>query len=177
MKAIKFCLFAIALGMITVSSASAQDYVGMLDQMIADIDQQNAARAQFIVNSYRQQTGDWNSSPQQILAHVEAQSRMNNPQFYNNLRQREAMFQQQQAQYRQHANAMLDNSFNSYMNRSNMQHQAHQDYVRQSIWERDNYDWNGNTYELPNYDPGFHEAYDGTTFYQDDDGDYYHWDG
>ncbi|MEM7454849.1 MAG: hypothetical protein AAF456_10915 [Planctomycetota bacterium] len=177
MKAIKFCLFTFALGMIACQSASAQDYIGYVEQLAAQAGQRAEMHAMNAINIYRQETGDYQTSDQQVWAYLDAMARQQNPGFYADLQARENAFQMQQAQYRQYANSMLDNSYNSYMNRSNMQHQGHQNYIQQGIWERGDYSWNGSTYELPNYDPGFHEAYDGTTFYQDDYGDYYYWGG
>ena len=73
---------------------------------------------------------------------------------------------------------MLDNSYNAYMQRSNMQHQAHQNYIRQSIWERNMYTGNnGYVYELPYYSGGnMYQSNDGSTFIQDNSGQYYQYD-
>ena len=112
------------------------------------------------------------------MDYLVAESRQQNPEWYANLRQREANFQQQQSQYVADRNAQMDASFNNYMQQSQSQYQAHQDYVRGSIWERGLYTGsNNNVYELPYYQPyQSYQASDGSQFMQNGNGDYYQYD-
>ena len=179
MSAFKSCLLALALGLVVSQSSMAQfDYIGYVGQLAAEAGQRANYHEQEAIRLYRQQSGDWSTPDQQVMAYLVAESRQQNPEWYANLRQREANFQLQQSQYVADRNAQMDSSFNAYMQRSQSQYQAHQDYVRGSIWERGLYAGdNGNVYELPYYQPyQSYEANDGSQFMQNGYGDYYQYD-
>ena len=176
MSAFKSCLLALALGLVVSQTSMAQfDYIGYVGQLAAEAGQRANYHEQEAIRLYRQQSGDWSTPDQQVMAYLVAESRQQNPEWYANLRQREANFQLQQSQYVADRNAQMDSSFNAYMQRSQSQYQAHQDYVRGSIWERGLYAGdNGNVYELPYYQPyQSYEANDGSQFMQNGYGDYY----
>lgn len=86
--------------------------------------------AQNAITMYGQQTGDWSTADQQILARLDAMSRQQNPGFYSDLQQREQAFHAQQGAYVNDSNAVLDGMYNGYMDRSATQYQGHQDYTR-----------------------------------------------
>ncbi len=179
MSAFKTSLLAVALGFVVSQSSMAQiDYVAYVGQLAAQAGQQAAYHEQEAIRLYRQQSGDWSTPDQQVIAYLVAESRQQNPEWYAGLRQREANFQQQQRQYVADRNAQMDSSLNAYMQRSQSQFQAHQDYVRGSIWERGLYVGNNdNVYELPYYQPyQSYEANDGSQFMQNGYGDYYQYD-
>jgi hypothetical protein len=179
MSAFKSCLLALALGLVVSQTSMAQfDYIGYVGQLAAEAGQRANYHEQEAIRLYRQQSGDWSTPDQQVMAYLVAESRQQNPEWYANLRQREANFQLQQSQYVADRNAQMDSSFNAYMQRSQSQYQAHQDYVRGSIWERGLYAGdNGNVYELPYYQPyQSYEANDGSQFMQNGYGDYYQYD-
>ncbi len=179
MSAFKSCLLALALGFVVSQAAMAQvDYVAYVEQLAAEAGQRANYHEQEAIRLYRQETGDWSTPDQQVFAYLVAQSRQQNPGWYANLRQQEANFQQQQSQYVADRNQQMDSSFNAYMQRSQSEYQAHQDYVRGSIWERGLYAGdNGYVYELPYYQPyQSYEANDGSQFMQDGYGDYYQYD-
>jgi hypothetical protein len=52
------------------------------------------------------------------------------------------------------SNAVLDGMYNSHMDRSAMQHQGHQDQIREGIWERSLYTDGNSLYELAYHQPG-----------------------
>ncbi|MCF7983494.1 MAG: hypothetical protein K9L70_03745 [Thiohalocapsa sp.] len=177
MSPLKPFLLALAIGPSAWQLASAQDYVGYVEQLAAQAGQQAQMHAQNAIQLYRQQTGDWSTPDQQVLAYLDAMSRQQNPGFYSDLQQREQAFQAQQGAYVNNSNAVLDGMYNSYMDRSAMQYQGQQDYVREGIWERSRYTDGNAVYELPNYQPGqVYEGYDGSTMIQDDYGQYQHYD-
>ncbi|MCC7334831.1 MAG: hypothetical protein IT422_07035 [Pirellulaceae bacterium] len=179
MSAFKSCLLALTLGFIVSQTAMAQvDYIGYVEQLAAEAGQRAQYHEQEAIRLYRQQSGDWSTPDQQVIAYLVAESRRQNPGWYANLRQQEANFQQQQSQYVADRNQQMDSSFNAYMQRSQSEYQAHQDYVRGSIWERGLYAGdNGYVYELPYYQPyQSYEANDGSQFMQDGYGDYYQYD-
>lgn len=179
MSLCKACLLTIVVAIASYSSAYAQmDPIAYVEAMADYYGQRAAAAGNEAVLIYRQQTGDWSTPDQQVLEYLTIQSRLQNPAWYADLQQREANFQLQQSQYVANSNAALDNSFNSYMQRSQWQYQGHQDYVRESIWERSQYMGNnGNVYELPYYQPyQQYQAQDGSQFMQDQWGNYYQYD-
>jgi hypothetical protein len=179
-------------GFSAASQTLAQDYIGQVAAIQRQLQQEADMHARQAVQSYRQQTGDYSNSDQAILEYLVAESRRQNPAWYADLQQREANFQAQQAAYTQYAHGMLDQSFNSYMQRSqwqheahqnymrqsNRQHQGHQDYIRQGIWGNELYQGaDGSVYELPYYAGGNrYQSHDGSTFWQDQSGQYYQYD-
>ena len=176
MKTIKFFLLALILGTVATQSVQAQmdplEYIQRLEQQFGMQAEMYARQA---VEAYREETGDYDTPDLQVWNHVDAMARQQNPDFYQNLQARENAFMQQQQAYHQNSMAILDGLQSSYMNRSNSDYQSHQDYIREGIWNRSNYsDGYGNVYELPQYDPGYYQADDGTEFYQDEYGDYYY---
>ena len=179
MKALKICLFAFALGLTACQFTFAQvDYLAEVQRMADEAGQRANMHAMNAVNAYRQETGDWSTPDQQVFNYLVAESRRQNPGWYADLQQREQAFQQQQQAYVANRNAQMDASFNGYMDRSNSQYQSHQRYIREGIYERSLYtDGYGNTYEMPYYSPGnVYQANDGSTFIQDNSGQYYQYD-
>jgi len=178
MKTAKILFCAFILGSSACHWACGQDYIAYVEQLSQNLQQQANQSAAQAVYLYRQQTGDYTSSDQEIYNYLVAESRRQNPGWYADLQRREMQFQQQQGAYVQNSNAILDNMYNGYMNRSEVDYQSHQQYVQQGIWERANYtNGNGNVYELPYYQPNtMYEATDGTQFYQDNSGQYYQYD-
>ena len=178
MNATRRCLLAFFLGVALCHAAYGQDYIGYVEQLAADAGRRAQMHAYDAVQSYRQQTGDWTTPDQQVFDYLVAESRRQNPGFYADLQQRERAFQQQQWVYTQNSNAILDGMYNSYMATSQWQHNAHQQYVREGIWERQYYtNGYGNVYELPYYDPGnVYQTSDGSSFIQDQSGNYYQYD-
>lgn len=158
--------------------ASAQDPLEYVKQLRREVQQRADSQARQAVQLYRQETGDYSTSDQAVFDYLVAESRRQNPAWYADLKQREANFQQQQAAYSQNINSIMDNRFNSYMQRSNDQHRAHQNYVRNVIWERELYQGsNGSVYELPYYSGNnVYQASDGSTFWQNQSGQYYQYD-
>lgn len=177
MNRIKPLLLALTIGSCAWQAANGQDYVGYVEQLAAQAGQRAQMHAQNAITMYRQQTGDWSTPDQQVLARLDAMSRQQNPGFYSDLQQREQAFQAQQRAYVNDSNAVLDGMHNSYMDRSATQYQGHQDYTREGIWERSRYTDGNEVYELPHYQPGqVYEGYDGSTMIQDDYGQYQHYD-
>ena len=192
MKRVIFAALLLSIGAWAASSASAQDHIANVAAIQRQFEQEAAMLRQQSIQSYRQQTGDYQNSDQAIYEYLVAESRRQNPAWYSGLKQREANFQAQQAAYTQHANAMLDTSFNNYMERSqwkhqahqnymqnsNWQHQGHQNYVQQGIWGNEYYQGaNGTVYELPYWSGGTaYQAHDGSTFWQDQAGQYRQYD-
>ncbi|NEX21101.1 hypothetical protein G3480_12395 [Thiorhodococcus mannitoliphagus] len=177
MNRIKPFLLALTIGPCAWQAANGQDYVGYVEQLAAQAGQRAQMHAQNAITLYRQQTGDWSTPDQQVLAHLDALSRQQNPGFYSDLQQREQAFQTQQDAYVKNSNAVLDGMYNSYMDRSAAQYQGHQNYTREGIWERSHYTDGNEVYELPYYQPGqVYEGYDGSTMIQDEYGQYQHYD-
>lgn len=172
--------------------ALAQDYIEQVAAIQRHFQQQADMHGYEAVQSFRQRTGDNYSSDEAILEYLIAESRRQDPVWFENLQRREADFQAQQAAYTQYANGMLDNSFNNHMLRSQWQHdahrsymqgleqqyQAHEGYIREAIWENGLYHGsNGTVYELPHYSGGnIFQAQDGSTFWQDPSGYYRQYD-
>ena len=168
---------AVASVVVSGPNIQAQDYIAYVEQLAAQAGQRAEAHAQNAIAIYRQQTGDWTTPDQQVFAYLDQLARRQNPQFYANLRQREQQFQLQQQQYVANSNAILDGMYNGYMDRANMQHQGHQQYVQQGIWERSNFSNGNGVYELPNYQPGqLYRAADGSLMIQDNFGQWRHYD-
>jgi hypothetical protein len=159
------------------SAAQAQDYIGYVEQLAAQAGQQARMHAQNAIMAYRQQTGDWSTPDEQVFAYLDAMARQQNPGFYADLQAREQAFQAQQQAYTGNSNAILDGMHQGYMERSEMQYQGHQDYVRGGIWDRSLYTDGASVYEMPYYEPGVvYEGYDGSTMIQDEFGQYRHYD-
>lgn len=179
MSVVKSCVLTLIVAVATHSSANAQmDPIAYVESVANYYRQQAESAGNEAIQCYRQQTGDWSTPDQQVLDYLIYQSRQQNPGWYADLQQREANFQQQQSQYVANSNAALDNLYNGYMQRSQWQHQGHQDYVREAIWERSLYTGNnGDVYELPYYQPyQQYQAYDGSQFTQDQWGNYFQYD-
>ncbi len=179
MKALKTCLFAFAMGLTACQFTFAQvDYVAEVQRLADETGQRANMHAQNAVNAYRQETGDWSTPDQQVYNYLVAQSQRQNPGFYADLQQREQAFYQQQQAYVANNNAAHDSLYNSYMDRSNSQYRSHQRFIREGIYERSLYtNGNGNVYEMPYYSPGnVYDANDGSTFIQDNSGQYYQYD-
>ncbi len=179
MKVFKSILLAFALGLLACQFTYAQvDYVAQVQRLADEAGQRANMAAQNAVNAYRQQTGDWSTPDQQVYNYLVAESQRQNPGFYADLQQREQAFQMQQRAYAENRNAILDGMHNSYMARSESEYAAHQKYVREVIREQSLYTGSGgNVYELPYYHPGqVYEANDGSTFVQDNGGQYYQYD-
>lgn len=181
MKMILTVLIAMTFVGTIQQNASAQqvDYIGYVERLAAQAGQRAQQHARRAIQLYRQQSGDYQSSDQAVYNYLVKMSRQQNPGWYNNLKQREAAFQQQQSAYRNYANSMLDSSFNSYMQRSNQQYQSHRRYVREGIWGQQYYTCpnTGQTYQLPNYAGGnVYRSQDGSIFVQDQSGNYYRYD-
>lgn len=179
MKALRTCLFAFALGLTACQFTFAQvDYIAEVQRLADEAGQRANMHAMNAVNAYRQETGDWSTPDQQVYNYLVAESQRQNPGFYADLQQRERAFQQQQQAYVANSNAVLDGMFNSYMNRSNSDYQSHQRFIREGIYERSLYtNGNGNVYEMPWYSPGnIYQASDGSTFIQDNTGQYYQYE-
>lgn len=159
-------------------AVAQEDPYATINRLMEECRQRTEYHARNAINSYRQQTGDYRTPDAQVMAYLVQLSKRQNPDFYRRLRQREQAFQAQQQAYVQNANQALDNSFNSYMRRSNINYQSHRRYVREGIWERGNYtNSNGTTYQLPNYQPNtMYRANDGGTIVQDAYGNYWHYD-
>jgi len=183
-KSMRRAILTAALALLAIcvtTPAMAQDPMAQIQQLLDEGRQHANSQMQQAIQSYRQETGDYQNSDEAVWNYLVAESRRQNPEWYANLKQREAAFQQQQAAYVQRTNALMDMSFDGYMQRSHSQHQAHQNYIRNVIWERDLYRGsNGTIYELPYYSGGeVYQASDGSTFWQNSAGQYYqsnNWD-
>lgn len=179
MKTLKALALILTVSLMSATAAQAQyqDPYAYVDQLVAEAGQRAQMHAQNAVMAYRQQTGDWSTPDQQVFAYLDQMARQQNPAFYANLQQREQAFQAQQQAYVANSNAILDGMYNGYMARSNMQHQGHQNYIQQGIWERSNFTNGTYNYELPYYQPGtIYEGADGSTMIQDEYGQYHHYD-
>ncbi len=181
MKRAIWTVVLVMLGFCVTTSVVAQDPMAQIQQIRNELQQQASSQMQQAIQSYRQESGDYQNSDEAVWNYLVAESRRQNPGWYADLKQREAAFQQRQAAYAQHTNALMDMSFNGYMQRSQSQHQAHQNYIRNVIWERDLFQGaNGSIYELPHYSGGdVYQATDGSTFWQNSSGQYFqsnNWD-
>ncbi len=178
MKRAVWIVILAVMGICGTDMALAQDPMAYIQQLQREVRERADSQMRDAIQSYRQESGDYSNSDQAVWEYLVAESRRQNPGWYANLKQREAAFQQQQAAYSQQANARMDESFNSYMQRSQSQHRAHQNYIRNVIWERDLFQGsNGMVYELPYYSGGQgYQAHDGTTFWQHPSGQYYQYD-
>ena len=90
MISFKNSLFAIAFTISACQSVFAQeiDYIGYVEQLSEQLRQESNMHARNAINSYRQETGDWNTPDQQVLNYLMAESQRQNPAFYQQLRQR-----------------------------------------------------------------------------------------
>ncbi|MBL8891052.1 MAG: hypothetical protein JNL67_13805 [Planctomycetaceae bacterium] len=175
MRSTLWTLVLVAMAFTGTGSIWAQDPMAYVQQLQNELRERANSQMQQAIQSYRQSTGDYANSDEAVWNYLVAESQRQNPAWYANLKQREADFQRQQAEYSRQANLRMDQSFQSYMERSHSQHRAHQNYIRNVIWERDLYGGaNGSVYELPYYSGGqVYQAPDGSTFWQDSSGQYY----
>ena len=179
MRILRTVLIVLSLGLFANLPAHGQDYIAMVEQMAQDAGRRAEMYARNAIQIYRQETGDWSTPDQQVWAYLDALARQQNPGFYADLQRREQRFQQQQQAYVANSNAILDQMYNSYMDRSARQYAGHQRYIREGIWERSLFtNGNGNLYSLPYYSPGtIYQSNDGSMFIQDNAGQYHGYDG
>jgi hypothetical protein len=177
MKTRNLVIFAGTLGILASPPVLCQDPIAYVEQLAAQLGQQAQMQGQYAISAYRQQTGDWSTPDQQVLDYLVAVSRQQNPGFYADLQRRENAFQAQQRAYVNNSNAILDGMYNGYMDRSQQQYQAHQQYIREGIHENSLYTNGNDVYEMPYYAPGnVYEGDDGSQMIQDQYGQYRHYD-
>ncbi len=168
--------------MIQQNQAAQYNTGVQLQQLHAQQLQNTEMATRKAIQAYRQQTGDYSTSDQQVVEIIWAKygpRQTPNDNFSRNLRAREDAFYQQQAKYAADRNVAMDASLAQWKDQSAQNSAGHRRFITEGIYEQGNYrNHQGEIFQMPNYQPGsVWSGGPGNTMIQDSYGQYHHFDG